>query len=80
MSHITSRSTSTHMARVSAGVGHQQGRRMSDIERIVWGAMFAVAVYVVGQLLSKFLIVASCHPAKGGSRSALQRAAGRQWP
>ena len=29
---------------------------MSEIERIVWGAIFAVAVYVVGQLLSKFLI------------------------
>ena len=29
---------------------------MTDIERIVWGAFGGLAVYVAGQLLSKFLI------------------------
>lgn len=29
---------------------------MSDIEKIIWGALGGVAVYVIGQLLSKFLI------------------------
>lgn len=29
---------------------------MTDIERIVWGALAGVGVYVTGQLLSKFLI------------------------
>ena len=29
---------------------------MSDIEKIVWGAIGGVAVYVIGQLLSKFFI------------------------
>ena len=29
---------------------------MTDIERIVWGALGGVAVYVVGQVLSKFFI------------------------
>lgn len=29
---------------------------MTDIERIVWGALGAIAVYVIGQLLSKFFI------------------------
>ncbi len=29
---------------------------MSEIEKIVWGAIGAVAVYVFGQLLSKFFI------------------------
>ena len=29
---------------------------MSDIERIVWGAFGGIAIYIVGQLLSKFFI------------------------
>ena len=29
---------------------------MTDIERIVWGGLAGVTVYVVGQLLSKFLL------------------------
>lgn len=29
---------------------------MTDVERIVWGALSAIAVYIVGQLLSKFFI------------------------
>ena len=29
---------------------------MTDVEKIVWGALGAIAVYIVGQLLSKFFI------------------------
>ncbi|MFD2110843.1 hypothetical protein [Thiorhodococcus fuscus] len=29
---------------------------MTDAERIVWGALAGVSIYIVGQLLSKFLI------------------------
>ena len=29
---------------------------MTDIERIVWGGLAGITVYVIGQLLSKFLI------------------------
>jgi len=29
---------------------------MTDIERVVWGGLAGVAVYVIGQLISKFLI------------------------
>ena len=31
---------------------------MTDIERIVWGGLAGVTVYVIGQLLSKFLLEA----------------------
>ena len=29
---------------------------MTDVERIIWGALGAIVVYVVGQLLAKFFI------------------------